>query len=74
MASGARSHNFFGQFRGLFKEFGAKRGRRAPPSGSAPLGEIFVFLLLNFFFKRRKTKISPKGLPILLIITMAIIP
>ena len=39
VASGARSQDFSGQFRGLFKEFGAKRGGRAPPappSGSAP--------------------------------------
>ena len=36
MASGARSQDFFGQFRGLFKEFRAKRGGRAPPSGFAP--------------------------------------
>ena len=42
MASGARSQRFFGQFRGLFKEFRAKRGGCAPPapppSGSAPVG------------------------------------
>ena len=31
VASGARSQDFFGQFRGLFKEFGATRGGRAPP-------------------------------------------
>ena len=31
MASGARSQDFFGQFRGFFKEFEAKRGGRAPP-------------------------------------------
>ena len=39
VSSGARSQDFFGQFRKLFKEFGAKRGGRsppAPPSGSAP--------------------------------------
>ena len=29
--SGAHCQDFCGQFRGLFKEFGAKRGRRAPP-------------------------------------------
>ena len=29
MASGACSQDFFGQFRGLFKEFRAKRGGRA---------------------------------------------
>ena len=28
--SGARPQAFFGQFRGLFKEFGAKKGGRAP--------------------------------------------
>ena len=46
MGSGARSQDFFGQFRGLFKEFWAKRGGRAPPappSGSAP-----GFLLLRY--------------------------
>ena len=32
VASGARFQDFFGQFRGLFKEFGAKRGGRAPPA------------------------------------------
>ena len=32
VASGARSQDFFGQFRVLFKEFGAKRGGRAPPA------------------------------------------
>ena len=31
VASGARSQSFFGQFRGLFKEFGAKRCGRAAP-------------------------------------------
>ena len=40
VASEARSQDFFGQLRGLFKAFGAKRGERAPPapppSGSAP--------------------------------------
>ena len=30
MASGARFKDFFGKFSGLFKEFGAKRGGRAP--------------------------------------------
>ena len=34
VASGARSQDFFGQFRGLFKEFGAKRGGIAPPGPS----------------------------------------
>ena len=37
--SGARPQDFFGQFRGLFKEFGAKRGVRTPfcaPSGFVP--------------------------------------
>ena len=33
--SGARPQDFFGQFRGLFKEFGAKRGGRTP--SCAPL-------------------------------------
>ena len=39
VASEAGSQDFFGQFRGLFKYFGAKRGGRAPPappSKSAP--------------------------------------
>ena len=36
VASGARSQDFFGQFRGLFKKIRAKMGGRAPPSGSAP--------------------------------------
>ena len=31
MGSGAHSQDFFGQFKGLFKEFGAKRGGHAPP-------------------------------------------
>ena len=31
VGSGARSQYFFGQLRGLFKGFGAKRGGRAPP-------------------------------------------
>ena len=31
MALGAHSQDIFGQFRGLFQEFGAKRGGRAPP-------------------------------------------
>ena len=30
--SGARPQDFFGQFRGHFKEFGAKRGGCAPPT------------------------------------------
>ena len=37
--AGACPQDFFGQFKVLFKEFGAKRGGRAPPappSGSAP--------------------------------------
>ena len=29
--SRARPQDFLGQFKGLFKEFGAKRGGRAPP-------------------------------------------
>ena len=29
--SGTRPQDFFDQFRGLFKEFGTKRGGRAPP-------------------------------------------
>ena len=35
--SGARPQHFFGQFRGLLKEFGAKMGGRTPPSRSAPV-------------------------------------
>ena len=48
--SGARPQDFFGQFKGLFKEIGAKRGGRAPPpSGSTPVmhlhGALTPFLL-----------------------------
>ena len=32
VASGARFQHFFGQFRGLFKEFWAERGERTPPA------------------------------------------
>ena len=32
VASGAHSEDVFGQFKGLFKEFGAKRGGRMPPA------------------------------------------
>ena len=42
MASGARSQDFFVQFQGLLKEFGAKRVGRAPPSGSAPEYDHFT--------------------------------
>ena len=46
VASEARSQDFFGQFWGLFKEFGAKRGGRAPPSGASPeLGQKPGFIL-----------------------------
>ena len=34
VTSGAPSQHFFGQFRGLFEEFGTKRGGRAPPAPS----------------------------------------
>ena len=37
MVSGACSQHFFGQIWGLFKEFGAKRGGRAPPAPPHPL-------------------------------------
>ena len=40
MVSGACSKHFFGQFGGLFKEFGAKRGGRAPPPLDLRLKEI----------------------------------
>ena len=70
MSSGGRSQDFFGQFLKNLGQKGVGVRPPPPPSGSAPLGEIFVFI----FFKRRKTKISPKGPSILLIITMAIIP
>ena len=36
MARGRAFWAYSGQFRGLFKEFTAKTGGRAPPSGSAP--------------------------------------
>ena len=35
--SGARPQDFFGQFRGFFKVFGAKRVGRAPPAPLPPL-------------------------------------
>ena len=37
VASGARSQDFFGQFSGLFKEFGAKRVGVRPLRPLAPL-------------------------------------
>ena len=42
MALGACSQDFFGQFKGLFEEFSAKRGGLAtpPPSGSASASQI----------------------------------
>ena len=36
--SGARFSAYLGQFRGLFKEFGTKRGGRAPPASPPPSG------------------------------------
>ena len=47
VGSGARSQYFFGQFRGLFKEFGTKKGGRATPSGSAPALISFYVEALN---------------------------
>ena len=44
--SGARFSAYLGQFRGLFKAFGTKRGGRAPPapsSGSA----MFIHLIAS---------------------------
>ena len=46
MASGACSQDFFGQFRGHFKEFGAKRGGRAP--SAPPLDPCLVNMVRAF--------------------------
>ena len=44
-ASGARHQDFFGQFRGLFKKFGAKSGGRVPPlEPRLPQGVYMVLL------------------------------
>ena len=51
VASGARSQDFFGQFRGLFKEFRAKRGGRVPPPLDPRLLPSFK-IILHFLIPR----------------------